>query len=140
MPTSHLESLIGALDEIILVAVAAGIILWILVSAAILDLVVALTAGVILAVPLAILGYLLLRPQLQAPQVGAETFIGRHAQAVTCVAPRGMVTVDGVYWSAESTEDIDAGEEVEVFAFTGTKLLVRRPVGHEAEVGVKSGN
>ena len=116
---------LGILDEAI-IAIGIGIIVWVLVATSILTIELGLTIAIVSAIVLGILAYMILKPQLQTPQVGAETLIGKRVRAETRIAPTGLVTFDGVYWTAESAESIEAGEEVEVIMVDGTRLVVRK--------------
>lgn len=56
--------------------------------------------------------------------VGADTLVGRHAIAVTALAPRGHVRVQGEIWEAESTVPVEPGRDVVVRAVRGLALDV----------------
>lgn len=63
------------------------------------------------------------------PQAGAESLIGAIGVAKTALTPSGMIFVDGARWQArlaESTDQVAAGEEVEVTAMDGFKLTVKK--------------
>ena len=52
--------------------------------------------------------------------------LGRRGVAKGPLHPSGTVLVRGEYWTAESDEEIEAGERVEVTSIDGLKLRVRR--------------
>ena len=87
---------LGVLDEIIL-AVGIGLIVWILVATSVVTIELGLVIVIVSAIILGILAYIILRSQLQAPKVGAETLVGKRVRAETRIAPIGLVTFDGAY-------------------------------------------
>ncbi|HEY7729603.1 MAG TPA: NfeD family protein [Gaiellaceae bacterium] len=60
--------------------------------------------------------------------VGIETLVGRRAVAVSRLAPRGQVKLDGEIWEARSDEPVDAGAELVVRRVDGLVLGVE-PAG-----------
>jgi membrane protein implicated in regulation of membrane protease activity len=56
--------------------------------------------------------------------VGVETLVGRTAVAVTPLAPRGQVKVDGELWAASSDALVETGGEVVVRKVDGMTLIV----------------
>lgn len=58
--------------------------------------------------------------------VGAETFVGERAVAVTALAPRGQVRIRGEIWQAESSTPVAPGQEVVVRDVSGLVLDVER--------------
>jgi membrane-bound serine protease (ClpP class) len=68
-----------------------------------------------------------IRAQRLRPTVGRESLIGAVGVARTDLRPRGTVFAQGERWSAEALgEEIAAGEQVQVVAVEGLKLLVRK--------------
>ena len=66
-------------------------------------------------------------PTFHKKQVtGAEGLVGLEGEVVQPLTPRGMVSVKGEYWKSKSVgENIAVGEEVEILALDGLKLMVR---------------
>lgn len=59
--------------------------------------------------------------------VGLPTMIGGRGKVASSLVPEGLVRIKGELWGATSAEgDVDTGEEVEVVAEDGLKLVVRR--------------
>ncbi len=91
-----------------------------------------------LALPVAVIGALLLGaavfivhkaviPSFHRKQVtGAEGLVGLAGKVVEPLALVGIIRVGDEYWKAESVDgDIDAGEEVEILGLEGLTLMVR---------------
>jgi membrane-bound serine protease (ClpP class) len=57
-------------------------------------------------------------------RVGAETFVGRTAVALSPLGPGGQVRVAGEIWSARSASAVARGEEVVVQGVDGLTLVV----------------
>jgi membrane-bound serine protease (ClpP class) len=63
---------------------------------------------------------------------GEETMLGKTAEVVEALRPRGMVLVEGERWEAELEQGTaEKGEEVVVRKIEGLKLYVARPAGKE---------
>jgi len=57
---------------------------------------------------------------------GSEGMIGLTGEVTEPLTPVGVVRVGGEYWKAKSVgENIAVGEEVEILALDGLKLMVR---------------
>ncbi len=56
--------------------------------------------------------------------VGLETMVGRHATAVSALAPGGQVRLDGEIWEARSDAAVDPGEDVVIESVEGLVLVV----------------
>ena len=67
------------------------------------------------------------RAHRHRPMTGMEGLIGLIGVAKTDVSPRGQVLLQGELWEADSTDRIQAGEDVEVTGIDGLKLHIRRP-------------
>ncbi|MBI3810538.1 MAG: nodulation protein NfeD, partial [Nitrospirae bacterium] len=76
--------------------------------------------GLLLAVT-----WLAVKSQRRRPVTGSEGMIGTIAVAMTELAPRGKVLLQGEIWDAVSEEPIHEGEEAEVKAVAGLTLTVR---------------
>ncbi len=76
--------------------------------------------GLLLAVT-----WLAVKSQRRRPVTGSEGMIGTIAVAMTELAPRGKVLLQGEIWDAVSEEPIHEGEESEVKAVAGLTLTVR---------------
>ncbi|HUK44921.1 MAG TPA: NfeD family protein [Gaiellaceae bacterium] len=59
-------------------------------------------------------------------QVGVQTMIGTLGEAVTALAPRGQVKVDGEIWEAEAAGSARAGDTVRVTGVHGLTLDVEK--------------
>ncbi len=82
--------------------------------------------GGVLAVTVVVLSTLVVRAQRRAAALGAEGMVGQTGVVRRRIAPVGTVLVHGEYWTAESEDEIDPGERVEVTAVDGLRLRVRR--------------
>jgi membrane-bound serine protease (ClpP class) len=59
--------------------------------------------------------------------VGLPTMIGSRGRVASPLAPEGLVRIKGELWAATSAEgDVGKGEDVEVVAEDGLKLVVRK--------------
>ncbi len=84
--------------------------------------------GVAIAIGFLTLLTFVIRAQLRPVEVGAESLIGRTAEARSDLSPGGMVQVAGELWSAilENDEDeITSGERVDITGVDGIRLRVR---------------
>ena len=62
--------------------------------------------------------------------------IGQHGLAITNLAPRGQVKVQGeIWWARTSSGPIDAGVKIEVVAREGLTLKVREARSRESATG-----
>ncbi|HEV8662590.1 MAG TPA: nodulation protein NfeD [Candidatus Methylomirabilis sp.] len=66
------------------------------------------------------------RAQRGTPQTGKEGLLGTVGVARTRLTPGGLVFVQGAIWSAEASEVVEVGEQVEVVGIDGLKLTVRK--------------
>jgi membrane-bound serine protease (ClpP class) len=57
-------------------------------------------------------------------QVGVQTMVGTLGEAITSLAPRGQVKVDGEIWEARAENGIRAGDTVRVTSVKGLMLEV----------------
>ena len=83
---------------------------------------VALCAGLIMFT----LTMLAARAWRQKPVSGTGGLVGTIGEVRVRIAPRGKVWINGEYWNAESDEEIEVGQEVEVVALQGLLMKVRR--------------
>jgi len=84
--------------------------------------------GVAIAIGFLTLLTFVIRAQLRPVEVGAESLVGRTAEARSDLSPGGMVQVAGELWSAilENDEDeITSGERVDIIGVEGIRLRVR---------------
>ena len=84
--------------------------------------------GVAIAIGFVTLLTFVIRAQLRPVEVGAESLVGRTAEARSDLSPGGMVQVAGELWSAilENDEDeITSGERVDIIGVDGIRLRVR---------------
>jgi membrane-bound serine protease (ClpP class) len=66
------------------------------------------------------------RAQRGTPQTGKEGLLGTVGVARTRLAPGGLVFVQGAIWSADASEVVEVGEQVEVVGIDGLRLKVRK--------------
>jgi membrane-bound serine protease (ClpP class) len=71
-------------------------------------------------------GALVVRSQRGRVLLGREGMVGQRGLAQGRLRPVGTVLVHGEYWTAESDEEIEPGEPVEVTSIDGLRLRVRR--------------
>ena len=57
-------------------------------------------------------------------QVGVQTMVGTTGEAITALAPRGQVKIDGEIWEARAENGIRAGDPVKVKSVDGLMLEV----------------
>jgi membrane-bound serine protease (ClpP class) len=70
------------------------------------------------------------RAHRHQPMTGMEGLIGLTGVAKTDISPHGQILLQGELWEADSTDRIQAGEDVEVTGIDGLKLHIRRPKRH----------
>jgi membrane-bound serine protease (ClpP class) len=85
---------------------------------------VALCAGFIMFT----LTMLAARAWRQKPVSGTAGLVGAIGEVRVRIAPRGKVWVHGEYWNAESDEEIEVGEKVQVIALHGLVMKVCKAV------------
>ncbi len=59
-------------------------------------------------------------------QVGVQTLVGTTGEAITALAPKGQVKVDGTIWEARAAGGARAGDEVLVTRVDGLTLEVEK--------------
>lgn len=123
---SKLEVTLALSDEILIVALAAAAIIFLLSSLGVLDPVSAVIIGVFLAAFFGIVLIKIWQAQVRRPAVGAEALVGRRGTVSSDLDPEGTVFVDGAYWTARAPYPIPEGEEVEIVGHEGLMLEVRR--------------
>lgn len=62
--------------------------------------------------------------QRRKARVGVEVLVGRTAVALSALAPKGQVRVDGEIWEARADRRVARGDEVVVRAIEGLTLVV----------------
>jgi len=85
---------------------------------------VALCAGLMMFA----LTMLAARAWRQKPVSGMGGLVGARGEVRVRIAPRGKVWVNGEYWNAESDEEIEVGQKIEVVALHGLVMKVRKAV------------
>jgi membrane-bound serine protease (ClpP class) len=85
---------------------------------------VALGAGLILFG----LTILAARAWRQKPVSGTGGLVGTIGEVRVRIAPRGKVWINGEYWNAESDEEIEVGQKVEVVELQGLLMKVRKAI------------
>jgi len=83
---------------------------------------VALTVGAFML----LIGTLAARTWRQRPVVGVEGLIGKIGEVRVRLAPRGQIWLNGEYWNAESNEEIEVGQQVQVVGINNLLLRVNR--------------
>lgn len=84
--------------------------------------------GVAIAIGFLTLLTFVIRAQLRPVEVGAESLVGRTAEARSDLSPGGMVQVAGELWSAileDDEDEITSGERVDIIGVDGIRLRVR---------------
>ncbi len=95
----------------------------------------ALPLAAVLAVGTVAIAYPVLRAHLGPVVTGREALVGATGQAVSELAPEGLVKIRGELWVAEAAAPIGPGARVEVTDVGGAKVLVRE---HDERVGQAS--
>jgi membrane-bound serine protease (ClpP class) len=73
-----------------------------------------------------------IRAHRQQASAGREELIGKTAEALTAIKPRGTVFIEGERWEATSEEGrMEPGEEVTVTKVDGLRLWVTRKKNKE---------
>ncbi len=70
-----------------------------------------------------------LRAQMRQPTTGQEGLIGKRAKVISPIRREGKVFVHGEYWNAESEEEFEKGDTVEIVGVSELKLKVKRILG-----------
>ncbi|MGE0825437.1 MAG: nodulation protein NfeD [Candidatus Binatia bacterium] len=78
------------------------------------------------AIAMFTIGTLAVRALRQRPVMGVEGIIGEIGEVRIRLDPRGKVWLHGEYWNAESEEDLDVGQKVEVIGIKDLLLQVRK--------------
>jgi membrane-bound serine protease (ClpP class) len=84
--------------------------------------------GIAIAIGILTLLTFVIRAQFRPVEVGAESLVGRIAEARTDLSPGGMVQVAGELWSAvldNNEDEIASGERVDIIGIDGIRLRVR---------------
>jgi len=84
--------------------------------------------GIAIAIGILTLLTFVIRAQFRPVEVGAESLVGRIAEARTDLSPGGMVQVAGELWSAildNNEDEIASGERVDIIGVDGIRLRVR---------------
>jgi membrane-bound serine protease (ClpP class) len=69
---------------------------------------------------------LVVQAQLRQPQTGMEGLAGQPGEALTDLAPKGWVLVQGERWRARAEEPVAQGEAIQVVSGDGLRLRVRK--------------
>ena len=85
---------------------------------------VALCAGLLMFA----LTMLAARTWRQKPVSGTEGLVGAIGEVRVRIAPRGKVWIHGEYWNAESEEELEVGQKVQVIALQGLMMKVRKAI------------
>jgi membrane-bound serine protease (ClpP class) len=91
------------------------------------DSTIVFTAVATLSAFVLVVGYLVVKAHRIKPALGMDGLLGEIAEVRMKLDPTGKVFVHGEYWNAKADgEMIDIGEQVQVVAFEGMRLKVRR--------------
>ena len=85
---------------------------------------VAILAAAVFEVSLAVFGSGYSRRR--RAQVGVQTMVGTLGEALTTLAPRGQVKIDGEIWEARAEQGVRAGDTVRVTRVDGLTLEVEQ--------------
>ena len=85
---------------------------------------VAILAAAVFEVSLAVFGIGYSRRR--RAQVGVQTMVGTLGEAMTTLAPRGQVKIDGEIWEARAEQGVRAGDTVRVTRVDGLTLEVEQ--------------
>ena len=88
-----------------------------------------LTAALSVSAFMLFIGTLAVRTWRQKPASGSEGLIGGIGEVRVRLAPRGKVWLHGEYWNAESDEEIEVGQKVQVISRDHLVLRVRKAAG-----------
>lgn len=116
--------LVSLIDDFIIMAVVIGLLWYFKVK---------LPLWAMIAIGLALGGYIYVRTWAVLPSIrrrkitGAEGMIGMVGEVTESLSPAGIIRVAGEIWHAESIEgNIEIGEEVEILAIYRLKVEVKR--------------
>jgi membrane-bound serine protease (ClpP class) len=84
------------------------------------------TAALSVSAFMLFVGTLAVRTWRQKPASGGEGLIGEVGEVCMRLAPRGKVWLHGEYWNAESDEEVEVGEKVQVVSRDHMMLRVRK--------------
>ncbi|MFC1974159.1 NfeD family protein [Chloroflexota bacterium] len=123
-----MKPVIALLSTLIKEAILVAVLLWLLPL-----LGVRLPLGVIIGIliTIAVWAMLTYRPIKRVMEKKAlsptEEMVGRRGTALTEMAPKGLVRIEGETWEAVSSNaDIAAGDEISVLQVNGLKLTVQK--------------
>jgi membrane-bound serine protease (ClpP class) len=86
------------------------------------------SVGVGVAILMLFVGTLAVRTFGQRPVSGIDGLIGTIGEVRVRISPRGKVWIHGEYWNAESDEDLEVGQKVQVVSVKDLVLRVRKAV------------
>jgi len=69
---------------------------------------------------------LALKAQMAQPTTGQEGLVGMRGRVISSLRPEGKIFVHGEYWNAQSDEEIEKGEAIEVVGVSDLMLTVKR--------------
>jgi len=84
------------------------------------------TAALSVSAFMLFVGTLAVRTWRQKPTSGGEGLIGEVGEVRVRLAPRGKVWLHGEYWNAESDEEVEVGQKVQVVSRDHMVLRVRK--------------
>ena len=115
--------LVLLLDEAVVVALV-FLVLWVLGIE--IPLPIIIVTALLLGAVVFIMHKAVIPTFLKKRITGSEGMIGLRGEVTEPLTPVGVVRVGGEYWKAKSVgENIAVGEEVEILALDGLKLMVR---------------
>ena len=84
------------------------------------------SVGAGIAIIMFFVGTLAVRTFGQRSVSGIDGLIGTTGEVQVRIAPRGKVWIHGEYWNAESDEDLEVGQKVQVVSVKDLVLHVRK--------------
>lgn len=119
----HVKLFIIIADELAIIM----FILSILVLTGIVDIVVALSFGIIITAIIVALTIVAMKPQITKPKTGPEALIGKEGEVKEVKSKSEVIVlVNGEYWLAGSQDSVVEGDKVIIVGIEGLKLKVKK--------------
>jgi len=125
--TRIIEIILGLLDEFIVITlIIVSILVAIYYSGSISFLTFSISIFVYVIV-IAILGYRIVKSQIEKPKVGPEALLGAVGDVVEDICYEGLVKMNGELWKAKTYNScITRGNKVIVTEINGLTLIVKK--------------
>lgn len=122
-----IEVILGLLDEFIVATFIVVSILIIMYYAELINLTILIIGILIYISIVTLIGYRVIKVQIEKPKVGLETLLGAIGVAVDDICYEGFIKVDGELWRAKAFNNcIPKGEKVTVTGINGLILIVKK--------------